>query len=172
MPGGIAVVLELLVFLAAMWLLTFLTVFLHELGHAAGYRLAAGDGHWQIRVGWGKRLIHTKRLTVGLLVFDGFFTPSEEKIDTRAKLIATLVGGPAVSLLLAAGLLVLRSAGLSFRSAVFSESAVRWFLDLLLYGNLFILLASLVPGRYLWGKVKGLETDGRQILNALKKDGH
>ena len=86
----IAVIIELAVSLCAMWVLTFLSTLLHELGHALGYMLATGDRHWHIRVGWGKRLLNTKALTVNLLVFDGFFTPSEKKINTRAKLIATL----------------------------------------------------------------------------------
>ncbi len=45
-------------------------------------------------------LLHTKALTVNLLVFDGVFTPSAKKINTKAKLITTLSGGPVVSLLL------------------------------------------------------------------------
>ena len=88
----LAVIIELLVALCALWFLSFLSTFLHELGHALGYMLATGDKHWHIRVGWGKRLLHTKALTVNLLVFDGRFTPSENKFDTRAKLIATLSG--------------------------------------------------------------------------------
>ena len=83
----IAVMIELIISICAMWFLTFLSTFLHELGHALGYMFATGDRHWHIRVGWGKRLLHTKALTVNLLVFDGVFTPSEKKIDTRAKLI-------------------------------------------------------------------------------------
>ena len=47
MPKIIAAVIELLVSVCAMWLLVFLSTF-----HALGYMLAAGDGHWHIRVGW------------------------------------------------------------------------------------------------------------------------
>ena len=61
----IAVLMEPAVFLCALWLLSFLSALLHELGHALGYMLAAGDGHWHIRVGWGKRLLNTKALTNG-----------------------------------------------------------------------------------------------------------
>ena len=167
----LAFLMELLVFLLALWTLTFLSAFLHELGHAVGYMLATGDRHWHIRVGWGKRLINTKKLTVNLIVLDGFFTPSEEAIDTRAKLIATLSGGPAVSLLLAAGLLALRLSGLSFQSGFifFNESAVEWFVNYPLLGNLIILIITLLPGHYFLGRIRGLESDGLQIIHALKK---
>ena len=167
MPGIIAAIIELIAFLVTVWILTFLSTFLHELGHAIGYMLATGDRHWHVRIGWGKQLLNTKKLTVNLLVFDGFFTPSEKKIDSRAKLIMTLSGGPAVSLLLVVGFAILRFSGVSFQSDFFSDSAVEWFLNYPLFGNLFILLTSLIPGHYFWGKVKGLESDGLQIIHAL-----
>ena len=169
MSVGIAVIIELLVFLCALWVLSFLSTLLHELGHALGYMLATGDSHWHIRVGWGKRLLTTKALTVNLLVFDGFFTPSEKKIDTKAKLIATLSGGPAVSLLLVLGLWVLRSGGVSFQSDILADGVIESLLNFALFLNLFILLLSLAPVRYFHGEVKGLETDGLQIIHAMKK---
>ena len=165
----IAVIIELAVSLCAMWVLTFLSTLLHELGHALGYILATGDRHWHIRVGWGKQLLNTKALTVNLLVFDGFFTPSKKKINTRAKLIATLSGGPAVSLLLVLGLLVLRFGGYSFRSDILADGVPEFFLNFALTLNLLLLLLSVAPVHYFWGEVKGLETDGLQIIHALKK---
>ena len=172
MPKILAAMMELLVSLCALWLLSFLSTLLHELGHALGYMLATGDGRWHIRVGWGKRLLHTRALTVNLLVFDGFFTPSKRKFDTRAKLITTVSGGPAVSLLLVLGLLILRFRGVSFRSDILADGAVEFFLNFALYLNLFILILSVVPVHYFHGEVKGLETDGLRIIRALKKDGN
>mgnify|MGYP007056206698 CR=1 FL=1 len=171
MSGIIAVVMELTVFLGALWFLTFLSTLLHELGHAFGYMLATGDRHWHIRVGWGKQLLNTKALTVNLLVFDGLFIPSEEKIDTRAKRILTLSGVPAVSLLLVLGLLHLRSRGISIQSELLADGVLEYFLNFSFWLNLFILLLSVVPIHYFHGKVKGLETDGLQIIYALKGPG-
>ena len=170
-PTIIDVIIELAVFLCVLWVISFLSTFLHELGHALGYMLATGDRHWHIRVGWGKRLLNTKALTVNLLVFDGFFTPSEKKIDTKAKLIATLLGGPVASLLLVAGLLALRFGGLSFQSDFFADGAVEFFLNSALSINLCILVLSLAPVHYFHGEIKGTETDGLQILRALKGQG-
>ena len=172
MPKVLAVIAELLIFLCAMWLLTFLSTFLHELGHALGYMISTGDRHWHIRVGWGKRLLETKALTVNVLVFDGFFTPLEKKIDTKAKLISTLAGGPAVSFLVSAGLLILRFSGLSFQSGILADGTIEFFLNYPLYLNLAILVMSVIPTHYFFGKIRGLETDGLQIIHALKKDGN
>ena len=77
MEKTVAVIIELSVSVCALWLMFLLSTLFHELGHAVGYMLATGDRHWHIRVGWGKQLLHTKALTVNLLVFDGYFTPSE-----------------------------------------------------------------------------------------------
>ncbi len=169
MPEIIAVIVELLVSVGALWMMVFLSTFLHELGHAAGYMLATGNRRWHIRVGWGKRLLNTKPLTVNLLVFDGDFTPSENTFDTKAKLIMTLLGGPVFSLLLVAGLSVLRFGGLSFESDFFAESAVEFFLNTALCVNLFILVMSLIPAHYFHGEIRGMETDGLQIIHAVRK---
>ena len=71
----IAVIIELFICICALWTMSFLSTLLHELGHAIGYILSTGDRHWHIRIGWGKRLLNTKALTVNLVVFDGFFCP-------------------------------------------------------------------------------------------------
>ena len=69
MPKIIAALAEVAVFILVMWVLTFLPTFLHELGHALDYMLSTGGRHWHIRVGFGKKLLETKPLTVKLLIF-------------------------------------------------------------------------------------------------------
>ena len=172
MPKILAVITELLILICAMWLLSFLSTFLHEMGHAVGYMLATGDRRWHIRVGWGKRLLHTEALTVNLFVFDGLFIPSGQGLDTREKRIATLSGGPAVSLLLVLGLSFLKFSGFSFPSDILADGVMEFLLHFSFFLNLWILLLSLAPIHYFHGQVKGLETDGLQILHAMKKDGH
>ena len=167
-PEALAVVIELALYVCALWVLFFLSTFLHELGHALGYMLAAGGRRWHIRVGWGRTLLDTKRLTVGLLPFDGFFSPPEEAgIDTTAKLVAVLSGGPAVSLILVIALLLVRSGGGSILPFL-APGAARALIGTAFWVNVFILIMSLIPTRYFFGEIKGLETDGLQIIHALR----
>ncbi|MBO4627578.1 MAG: hypothetical protein J5645_06355 [Lachnospiraceae bacterium] len=167
MPKIIAVILELTVCICALWGIIFLTTFLHELGHAIGYMISTGGRRWHIRVGSGPRLLKTKMLTVKLFIFDGCFEPAEDKVDTRAKLVATLAGGPVVSLVLVIALLFLKFGGVSVNSAVFAESAIKSFVSFALFCNVFILIQSVIPAHYFYGEIKGMETDGRKIINAI-----
>ena len=169
MPKTIAIILEFAIFVCALWVLTFLSTFLHEVGHALGYMIATGDRHWHIRVGSGKKLLNSKRLTVKLLPFDGLLTPLEKNsIDTATKLIIILSGGSVVSLILVIGLLLLKFGGISFHSELIALSAIKSFIGIALSINFFILILPVIPTHYLYGEVKGLETDGLQIINAIK----
>ena len=170
MPKIIAVIIESILCVFVLWALSFLSTVLHEMGHALGYMIATGDRNGHIRVGSGKKLLSIGRLTVKLLPFDGCFTPPEEhKIDTKAKLITTLAGGPFVSLLLVIGLLLLKLKGISLHSEIIAPSAVEFFLSCALSINLFILTLSLLPAHYFHGEMKGMETDGLQILHAIRR---
>ena len=104
-----------------------------------------------------------------LIPLDGYFTPLEKgKINTRAKLIAILSGGPIVSLILVIGLGFLNFGGISFNLEVITPEAIEFFINAAFFINLFILIMSLIPAHYFLGEIKGLETDGLQIINAFK----
>ncbi len=85
--------------------------------------------------------------------------------------IATLSGGPAASLLLFLGILVLRSRGFSFQSDFLADGISEFFLNYAFFLNLFILLASVAPVPYFCGEIRGMESDGLQIIHAMKTDG-
>ena len=152
MPKIIAIIIEFAIFVCALWVLTFLSTFLHEVGYALGYMIATGDRHWHIRVGSGKKLLNSKRLTAKLLPFDGLLTPLEKnRIDTATKLIIILSGGPVVSLILVIGLLLLKFGGISFHSELIALSAIKSFISIALSINFFILILSVIPTYYfLW----------------------
>ena len=48
------------------WLFCLLSVLLHELGHALGYRISGGKAGWKVVVGSGPRLISISRFTLFL----------------------------------------------------------------------------------------------------------
>ena len=131
--------------------------------------IATGDRHWHIRVGSGKKLLNSKRLTVKLLPFDGLLTPLEKNsIDTATKLIVVLSDGPVVSLILVIGLLLLKFGGISFHSELIALSAIKSFISIALSINFFTLILALIPTHYFHGEIKGLETDGLQIIKAIE----
>ncbi len=164
----LAAIIELILCVCAFWIIIFLSTFLHELGHALGYRIAAGRGPWHIRVGMGAKLLDTKRLTVKLLPFDGCFTPEKREFDTKAKLITVLAGGPFVSLLLVIGLLLLKFGGVSLESEILAPGAVESFVSGALSLNVFILIMTLLPTHYFYGETKGMETDGLKIIHTIQ----
>ena len=168
MPKIIAVIIELFACICILWVISFLSTLLHELGHAIGYMLSTGSRHWHIRVGSGKKLIETKTLTVKILVFDGCFDPAENRIDSKGKLISTLIGGPVVSLVLVIVLLILRFGGVSFNSGIIASNSIESFINYALFCNVFILALSVIPGHYFYGEIKGMETDGLKIIKAIK----
>ena len=169
MPKVIAVIIELAIFVFALWVLAFLSFFLHEFGHAIGYMVATGDRHWNVRVGWGKNLLKTKGLTVGLVPLDGFFKPAEGgKADTTSKLIAMLLGGPIASLVLVIGLAVLKFGAIAINSEIIASGAIESLISIAFFFNVFILVLSVIPTHYFFGEVKGLETDGLQIVNVIR----
>ena len=89
-------------------------------------------------------------------------------MKTKAHGVATLLGGPLVSLLLVAGLWCLKSGGISVQTGILADGVIEFFVDLAFYINLFILLLSLLPIRYFHGQIKGMETDGLQILHIVR----
>ena len=169
MPKLIAIIIELVIFVCACWVLSFFSLFVHEIGHAIGYMIATGNGKWHVRVGWGKCLLNTKGLTINLIPLDGFFKPLEEgKVDTMPKMIAMLLGGPIASLVLVIVLAVLKFGGVVVNSEVISTSAIESLISIAFFFNVFILVLSLIPTHYFFGEVRGLESDGLQIINAIK----
>lgn len=150
----IAIIFELAIFICALWVLFFLSTLLHEVGHTLGYMIATGDKHWHIRVGYGKKLLNTKRLTVKLLPYDGCFMPAEKnRIDTSAKLIAMFSGGPAASLIIVTVLLMVKLGGISLYSGVFATDAIKSFISIALSVNLFTLILASIPTHYFYGEI-------------------
>ncbi len=73
-----------------------------------------------------------------------------------------------MSLILVAVLLPLKFGGISFQLEVFTSGAVESLINSALFINLFILILALIPTHYFHGEIKGLETDGLQIIQAIR----
>ena len=149
------------------WLLCLLSVLLHELGHALGCRIAGGKAAWKIRAGSGPVFLSTAKFAFCLLPVGGYFDPREELRTKKGKL-ATLAGGPLVSLLLA---VLFFACCFCFAGFMDPESTLYEVLfpvsRFLMFYNLFLFLFTAVPMRY---KVvcRGFESDGLQFVHTLK----
>ena len=149
------------------WLLCLLSVLLHELGHALGYRITAGKEGWKIQAGSGPAIFSTKRFSFRIIPAGGYFIPGEEPNTKKGKL-AMLAGGPLVSLLLSALFCVCRFcfSGFIQQGSELYESFLS-VSNFLLCFNFFQFLFTAIPMRY---KVvcRGFDSDGLQFIHILK----
>ena len=152
------------------WLLCLLSVLLHELGHALGYRISGEKAEWKIRVGSGPEILSTAKFTFCLIPVGGYFNPREEPGTRKAKLV-TFAGGPVVSLLMTA---LYCACCFWFARFMDPESMLYEVLSpvsrFLMFFNFFQFLFTAFPMRY---RVvcRGIESDGLQIVHALKQKG-
>ena len=151
------------------WLLCLTSVLLPESGHALGYRIATGKVGWKIQVGSGPEILSAAKYTFHLIPAGGYFTPGEELKTKKAKL-ATLAGGPLVSLLLTALFCVCRFCFFGFLQP---GSALYGILfpvsNFLLLFNFFQFFFTAIPMRYRI-VCRGLKSDGLQIVHILKHE--
>ena len=153
-----------------LWLMCWLSVMLHELGHAIGFRLGSGKGPWRVFVGSGPKLLKVGRLTLLLFPFGGYFIPDDEaEPKTKTGKLLMLAGGPLLSLTLAVLFGVLRfslfmpdpSRGMMYGMLVYMSA-------FLLVFNLLQFLVTVIPIRY---RVicSGMVSDGMQFIHVLKQ---
>ena len=149
------------------WLLCLLSVLLHELGHALGYRISGGEAGWKVSVGSGPRIIGTPRFVFRLIPAGGYFIPEEEP-ETNRDQVMMFAGGPLVSLMLTVLYWIISSCIIRF---IQSESALYDILlpvsNFLFYYNFFQFLFTVIPIRYRI-VCRGFESDGLQIINVIR----
>ncbi len=161
--------MQYILLLPLLWLLAGLSVLLHELGHALGFRIGAGKKPWRVLVGSGPELFTVGRFTAYLIPVGGFFLPVDrDEPQTKKGKILMLLGGPLASLLLAALFFVLRF-------FVFVPDAAKgalygmlvYLITFLLLYNFLQFLVTALPIRY---RVvcRGMISDGRQIVRVLR----
>lgn len=152
------------------WLLCLLSVLLHELGHALGFRIATGKTGWKVIAGSGPEILNTPKFTFCLLPIGGCFVPAEELKTKKARLM-TLAGGPFVSLLLTFLFFFICRFCVYGSTKLGSElyEGLLPVFDFVFYFNFFQLLFTAIPMHYRI-VCRGLESDGLQIAHVLKSD--
>lgn len=148
------------------WFLCLLSVLLHELGHAAGFRIAGGKAEWKVIAGSGPEMIGASKYIFRIIPAGGYFIPEEEPKTNRGKIIM-FAGGPFVSLLQ-----TVLYGGICFCVFRFiqPESSLYEILfpasKFLLFYNFFQFLFTIIPIRYRI-VCRGFESDGLQIVHVL-----
>ena len=151
------------------WFLCLISVLFHELGHALGYRISGGKAGWRVIAGSGPEIIETSKYIFCLIPAGGYFLPEEETKTNKEKLMM-LAGGPVVSLLQA---VLYWAVCFCIFSFVQPESSLWEILfptsKFLVFYNFFQFLFTVIPIRY-WVVCRGFESDGLQIVHALKNN--
>ena len=133
------------------WFLCLFSVFLHETGHALGYRITARKTEWKVFAGSGPQIISIGRYTFCLIPVGGYFIPEEEEKTKKEKLMM-LTGGPLISLLLTVlfGILRFCFLGPDQPESTFYEILFPVFNFLLFFNffQFFLLLFQCVTGSY------------------------
>lgn len=161
------VIIELMLLIFVMFLLNFVIIYLHELGHAIGYYLTTRDNNWCISIGTGKTLFKSKKLELNLFMWIGHFYPIKENINTRIKAIIMLAGGPMMSIII---LIILLYAQKNFHNyhSIISDSALNFLYQFAYNLNLFALIFSLIPMKSN-KDIFNHGTDCYHIIRLLKK---
>ena len=150
------------------WVLLLLLFFIfglaHELGHAAMSRIFFKDKGWIITMGSGPAIIRTKRLVVNLWFFvEGKINYSVVDGKTSHQILRS-AGGFIVNIVFAALIFLF--------SIKYSEADVLPFwwriVPLALFANIVIVVVTMLPMKYFFGVVKGMPSDGLQILRLIK----
>ena len=153
--------------LLLIWFFCLISVLLHELGHALGYRISGGKAGWRVIACSGPEIIGSSKLVFRLIPAGGYFLPEEEAKTNKEKLMM-LAGGPVVSLLQA---VLYWAVCFCIFSFVQPESGLFEILfptsKFLMFFNFFQFLFTVVPMRY---RVvcRGYESDGLQVIHLLK----
>ena len=75
------------------WLLCLLSVFLHELGHALGYRISTGKAKWKIIAGSGPKMTGTSKFIIEDTKKNFYYRGLSEWGNEKGWLIDTCLDG-------------------------------------------------------------------------------
>ena len=73
MANVFGVIMEILLIVLILWCINFISVLVHELGHALAY-ICGKDNNWSIKIGTGKKLIETNRFRIHTKFFRLFYS--------------------------------------------------------------------------------------------------
>ncbi|MEB3073328.1 hypothetical protein [Parvimonas sp. C2] len=148
-----------LIMLPVVWLLMFITIFFHEMGHVVMYVLFYRENNWTVDLGIGNfKLIRIGRFTIYLNMLCGYARCNITKGYNKLSSIMLCSGGFFVNLFFVI-LLWICLQNIDFGTNNF----LRWCVNFLFYSNLFQFLGTIIPmtiGNY--------SSDGMWVLRNLR----
>ncbi|MBE5905800.1 MAG: hypothetical protein E7277_03255 [Lachnospiraceae bacterium] len=134
----------------------------HEMGHLLACKVFTKNEVWHIKIGIGKEIVKTKRITLCAIPFSGYFRYEEKRAVSTFEEGSMLVGGPlGTALLLLLLALILRNV-----ASAWSVSLAKY----LIYFNGSMLITSVVPMRYsaVFNPIR--YSDGWQFWQLVRKN--
>jgi len=147
----------------------FIFILLHELGHAAFYRMVSGSNGWKITMGIGKPIFQSDRFVINSWFMMGGSCLSPG-ISKHIKLHRVLVssGGFLVNTLLAILFYIFWQQSLLDGTI---HNLIPQLLNIAMQFNVFLALTAIVPIVYPFGPARGKASDGLRIYRALFNKG-
>ncbi len=166
----LAYIIEIILYIIIVWLIGYISVLIHETGHAIGFMCAIKSRDWRITIGSGRKILESKRFTVNLLPFGGLFELGYNgQMSIKRNKLCMLAGGPLATLLLLIPLILLRIVKLG-ETGIVSAGMLKRIIGFASEYNLVLLVVTVLPFSYPFGVNKGMESDGLQIWRQLKRN--
>ena len=162
-------VIEILLLIFSVWLISIVSLGIHELGHAFGHDIGVRNMNWKIELGTGSMLVETKRLIIRILPVSGHFRPVVERYKSTEKAILTLLCGPFATLFVLLLLLIARSLSSIASLPLLNPKATIVLINYALIYNLQLFLVSALPFKWQDGPYHDYISDGLKIRNMLSK---
>ncbi|MGI6700580.1 MAG: site-2 protease family protein [Christensenellales bacterium] len=158
---------ETLLLIAVVWCIHFVSLLIHELGHALAHVFATKDNRWYVEIGTGKKILKTSKLKLQLIVLSGHFHPEIGRYDSKKKIIIMLLGGPIASLLSVIILVFIRFLVPMETPNLLNVSAVRFIQNYALIYNIVLFVTSIWPTKNIW-LFRNYVSDGHKIRRILQ----
>jgi hypothetical protein len=148
-------------------IVSLITAYLHELGHAAMHRIFFGDSNWHITLGVrGKPIIRLKKYTIRTWFMISGEIIFENNTGGKWPHIMRAAGGAFVNFALIVVIALVRHWG-AFIEMLDTWILIEDILTFILNFNIIMLLATLIPMRYPWPFKDRPASDGLGIYKIL-----
>lgn len=161
--------LNILLFLALIWICLFLVTLVHEMGHAIMYQIFFKEKNWHITIGKGKPIINLKKFTIKALPIYGFINYELKHKGSKLQHIMTSLGGPLANVFFIV-LLIFLSRTIKTSDPTLGQQNLLWFLGFTFWVHVNQFVFTAIPMKYSNWPYKGHISDGMRILKKVREN--